>query len=281
MIRGRGFTLVELLVVISIISILASMLLPGLARGREAARRVSCANNLRQMGLALKMYANESSGSFPPIQRHTGDSCDQINPGILMFDGLTMYPEYITEVRVLVCPSGFDAHNQWENGRWNRPDGRGGQRQGGTTNPCLLDQLSYFYTGWLFESEWVAEPGTRDYSPKFAKALKEHITAAKVADLDKDWKFADELEEVHDVMRLREGVERFRITDINNPSQANISQSINPVMFDRVDTDAKGFNHVPGGANVLYMDGHVEFIRYPADYPVSRAWAELVDALEL
>jgi prepilin-type processing-associated H-X9-DG protein len=81
------------------------------------------------------------------------------------------------------------------------------------------------------------------------------------------------------LMRLREGIERFFITDVNNPAGAAAAQSDTIIMADEARAYSAGgggldssnrYNHVPGGVNALYMDGHVEFMRFRT--PGGRTW---------
>lgn len=78
------------------------------------------------------------------------------------------------------------------------------------------------------------------------------------------------------VYRLKEGIERFMIQNINDPSLTAQAQSEIFIMWDQVSTSQSAFNHVPGGSNVLYMDGHTEFVKYPGKAPVSRNVAEVL-----
>lgn len=92
--KDRGFTLIELLVVIAIIAILAGMLLPALNSAREKARRISCTSNLKQLGIASKLYSGDYNDRFPQ-----GGGTDVSGLELLRVNA------YLSDFKIYICPS--------------------------------------------------------------------------------------------------------------------------------------------------------------------------------
>jgi prepilin-type N-terminal cleavage/methylation domain-containing protein/prepilin-type processing-associated H-X9-DG protein len=99
--RAKRFTLIELLVVIAIIGILASMLLPALSMARDEARKIQCANNVKQLVLGMHLYANNYNGEFPTASMPG----NLAGPAACSFWHNLLQEDYLKSLDVKRCPA--------------------------------------------------------------------------------------------------------------------------------------------------------------------------------
>lgn len=211
--RSRGFTLIELLVVIAIIAILAAMLLPALSAAKERARRAKCMSNLRQVGLAMVMYANENNDRLPNSGTAGGGwlwDLDRPTRDLMISSGVRR--------DILYCPAFHAYYKQGSIDLWWNYGGSG----------CVMSYISLIQR---------SGPNPADLLP--GKYFRSKLTVTNAVEVEL---FAD--------VTIQETTGSFtQITSTSGIVPAHTSSHLE-----------KGTQ--PAGGNILYMDGHVQWLKH-------------------
>jgi prepilin-type processing-associated H-X9-DG protein len=251
--RRRGFSLVDLLIVVSMIGVLVGLLLPALQSGREAARRTNCASNLRQLGIALHLFVSANHGKLPPRKVDNDDriadsianpynnpyrgksrywfgEVDENQPvptDQLSFGNGTLTPFVEGNVRVFQCPN---------------------------FGPSAVQPLRFGSMATGFDYNATLAPGTTytwsdDWTSLSLVSACSQNSIGRVAETKRTIAFAESaIIDYQPPYQLRENLGGLDLPVDNDPSIH--------------------FRHGGDRANVVFVDGHVE--AYPRKFRAGR-----------